>query len=160
VAVIVGVGVVVAEEGRVLLGRRSSGAWSGTWSLPGGKLEQGESLADCARRELEEETGLLAQKDIVPFSVSTEIDMARDFHSITFGACAREVAGDVENREPRKFSEWRWFELDKLPEELFRPTSSVLNAFWEWSDLSLPGRPRLISEPGEVLRILKEYDRE
>jgi ADP-ribose pyrophosphatase YjhB (NUDIX family) len=38
---------IMDNEGRILLGRRSD---DGTWCLPGGKLEPGESFADCARR--------------------------------------------------------------------------------------------------------------
>ncbi|MCX5406491.1 NUDIX domain-containing protein [Streptomyces sp. NBC_00335] len=47
--------VVVDEAGRVLLQRRSD---NGMWALPGGKMEVGESLADCAVRETFEETGV------------------------------------------------------------------------------------------------------
>ena len=45
------------DSGRLLLLRHAA---SGQWTLPGGKLEPGESLEDCARRELREETGLEA----------------------------------------------------------------------------------------------------
>jgi 8-oxo-dGTP diphosphatase len=45
------------DSGRLLLLRDAE---SGRWTLPGGKLEPGESLEDCARRELREETGLEA----------------------------------------------------------------------------------------------------
>jgi ADP-ribose pyrophosphatase YjhB (NUDIX family) len=47
--------VVVDDRGRVLLHRRRDNA---KWALPGGKMELGESLGDCARREAKEETGL------------------------------------------------------------------------------------------------------
>jgi 8-oxo-dGTP pyrophosphatase MutT (NUDIX family) len=43
------------ERRRVLLQRRVD---NGLWGLPGGILEPGESILDCARRELHEETGL------------------------------------------------------------------------------------------------------
>lgn len=47
--------VVVREDGRVLLQRRTD---NGQWALPGGKMEIGESLADCGIRETLEETGI------------------------------------------------------------------------------------------------------
>ena len=41
-------------DGRLLLVRRSD---DGTWCLPGGRMDPGESVLDCARREFAEETG-------------------------------------------------------------------------------------------------------
>jgi len=54
----VGVGGVLIEEGRVLLIRRGAEPLRGEWSIPGGTLELGESLAQGVARELQEETGL------------------------------------------------------------------------------------------------------
>ncbi|MGE0765502.1 MAG: NUDIX hydrolase [Hyphomicrobiaceae bacterium] len=45
----------------VLLGERGKGALAGFWSLPGGHVEPGEPVADAARREVAEETGIVAQ---------------------------------------------------------------------------------------------------
>jgi 8-oxo-dGTP diphosphatase len=55
---IVGVGGVIIERERVLLARRGSEPMRGEWSIPGGVLEVGESLAEGVMRELREETGL------------------------------------------------------------------------------------------------------
>lgn len=54
----VGVGAVVVRDGRALIVRRAHEPRKGQWSLPGGLLDLGESLADAARREVREETGL------------------------------------------------------------------------------------------------------
>jgi len=55
---IVGVGGVVFVNGRVLLIRRRFEPLAGRWSLPGGALEVGETLAEGLAREMKEETGL------------------------------------------------------------------------------------------------------
>ncbi|MGX7825141.1 NUDIX hydrolase [Actinokineospora sp. 24-640] len=55
------VGAVVHDDsGRILLIRRARPPGAGQWSLPGGKVEPGESDAAALRRELREETGLVA----------------------------------------------------------------------------------------------------
>jgi ADP-ribose pyrophosphatase YjhB (NUDIX family) len=55
---LVGVGAVVVEDGRVLLVRRGSQPLKGHWTLPGGMLEVGETLAAGVVREVREETSL------------------------------------------------------------------------------------------------------
>lgn len=47
--------------GRLLLVRRANPPAQGTWSLPGGRVEAGESPADAVRREVAEETGLAVE---------------------------------------------------------------------------------------------------
>lgn len=51
---------VVIHDGRTVLVRRAKPPDRGLWGFPGGRVEPGEPIAAAARRELEEETGLLA----------------------------------------------------------------------------------------------------
>ena len=54
----VGVAAVIFREGRILLGERIGSHGANTWATPGGHLEIGESIEECAQRETLEETGL------------------------------------------------------------------------------------------------------
>ncbi len=55
---ILGVGAIIIEDGRILLAERGREPLKGYWSLPGGVVETGETLAQAVRRETLEETGL------------------------------------------------------------------------------------------------------
>ncbi|TQN41566.1 ADP-ribose pyrophosphatase YjhB (NUDIX family) [Blastococcus colisei] len=58
--------VVLDADGRLLLIRRGHDPHAGLWSLPGGRVEEGETLAQAVRREVLEETGLrVAVGDVV-----------------------------------------------------------------------------------------------
>ena len=57
---LVGIGVVLLKRGAVLLVRRAKPPAAGSWSLPGGAQELGETAEAAARRELMEEAGLEA----------------------------------------------------------------------------------------------------
>ncbi len=58
---LVGVGGVVVADGKALLIRRGSEPLKGEWSIPGGMLEVGETIAAGVARELREETGLVVR---------------------------------------------------------------------------------------------------
>ncbi|MCA0406492.1 MAG: NUDIX hydrolase [Proteobacteria bacterium] len=53
--------IAVFREGKVLLAQRGKAPAQGLWSLPGGRIEPGESLQEAVLRELFEEVGIKAQ---------------------------------------------------------------------------------------------------
>ena len=76
---VVGVGGVVLRGNHVLLVRRGHPPGQGTWTLPGGKVERGESLADAVRRELLEETSLR----VTPGPLIEVVEIVREgFHYV------------------------------------------------------------------------------
>lgn len=120
----VGVGVIVCRSGRVLLGERCGSHGAGTWALPGGNLEFGESVDACARRELREETGLeLTALRQAPFTVDHFPDDAK--HYVTLFVEALGVTGEAQNLEPEKCRGWGWFDWYALPTPLFAPLATL-----------------------------------
>jgi len=51
------VGIITNEKDEVLIGKRIKEPYKGRWGLPGGKLEENETLLECLKREVKEETG-------------------------------------------------------------------------------------------------------
>lgn len=64
---------VVRRGSRILLAQRSVPPGIGRWGFPGGMQELGETVHGCARRELEEETGIIAE----PVATLTVLDSIR-----------------------------------------------------------------------------------
>jgi 8-oxo-dGTP diphosphatase len=118
----VGVGIVVRQNGRVLLGKRQGSTGSGYWGFPGGHLEQGEEVEECAVRELFEETGLRAKSVVVGPWTNDKMEK----HYVTLFAFVDLFEGEVVLKEPNKCTGWEWFEWNALPEPLFIPIVSLI----------------------------------
>lgn len=71
---ILGVGVVIIRDGKILLERRKNEPGRGKWSIPGGIVELGESLEQTVARETREETGL-SVSDPEPIDVVNQITL-------------------------------------------------------------------------------------
>ena len=115
----------VVRDGRVLFGKRKNAHGDGTWSFPGGHLEFGESLLECAKREVLEETGLEV-KNVAPFTFTNDIFEKEGKHYITLFVRAECGAGEPKVLEPTKCEEWQWCKWDALPEPLFIPIQNLL----------------------------------
>lgn len=121
---LVGVGVLVIRDGRVLLGERRGAHGTGSWALPGGHLEFGETVEGCAARELLEETGMmLGGGHRGPWTSDIFPDEGR--HYVTLFVIATGTSGEPVVREPEKCTEWRWCDWDDLPVPLFPPLASL-----------------------------------
>jgi 8-oxo-dGTP diphosphatase len=126
-AVRVGVAAIVLRDSKVLIGHRKGSHGAGTWGLPGGHLEFGESVEACAMREVFEETGLRAAI-IGPAGFTNDMFAAEGEHYVTLFVLARCGAGEPEVREPDKCGAWVWREWDDLPRPLFRPLQSLVDS--------------------------------
>ena len=129
----VGVAVIVIDGKKVLLGQRRGSHGADTWSFPGGQLEHGEAVLSCAKRELQEETGLLASV-LMQGPYTNDIFERENKHYVTLYVLAKYEGGTPMVREPEKCKEWKWFAWDALPAPLFLPIQNLLK-----SGFTLPG---------------------
>jgi 8-oxo-dGTP diphosphatase len=114
----VGVGVLVSDGQKVLLLKRQNAHGDGTWAPPGGHLEFGESLEDCAIRETLEETGLTVG-GIQFIGVTNDVFHVEAKHYVTLWVTGNHLEGEPHVAHPEKVAEVGWFSWDELPEPLF-----------------------------------------
>jgi len=120
----IGVGVIVLRDGLVLLGERIGSHGARTWAFPGGHLEFGESVEQCAKREVFEEAGLkLGQISEGPFT--NDVFVAEGKHYVTLFVVAHGVKDKPRVLEPTKCARWSWFRWSAFPEPLFLPVQSL-----------------------------------
>lgn len=123
----VGINVIVQKNDMILLGIRKNVFGSGTWGLPGGHLENNETMVGAAARELEEETGLSAQK--FQFSSLFNNCKKKEGHYLQIAFVAEEVIGEPKLMEPERCDGWKWFKISELPIELFLPHVKLIENF-------------------------------
>ena len=118
----VGVSVIIVSGSSVLLGKRRGSAGAGTWATPGGHLEFGESWAQCAMREVQEETGLVVT-DVRLGTVLNVVDEPTGHHCVTIFMVA---TADPVNAEPGKCEGWHWCDWSAdLPAPLFKTLKTL-----------------------------------
>ena len=126
------VGAIVRDDrGRLLLIRRANPPAQGQWSLPGGRVEHGESLEDAVARELREETGLTGVVDRHVGDVRRDapgggVYVIRDFLMVVDGS-PRVTAGD-------DASDAAWFTAAEVRE--LDTSMGLVAALVEWGMLS------------------------
>jgi 8-oxo-dGTP diphosphatase len=120
------------------MGKRKGSHGAGTWSFPGGHLETGESVIECARRETIEETGMklppvegLAWSKL---SYTNDVFTLENKHYVTLYCLIpwREDYGAPKIMEPDKCEAWEW--TTKPPTPLFLPVENMIKSgFYPWT---------------------------
>lgn len=133
------VGAVVVDRGRVLLVRRGNPPLKGDWSLPGGALELGESLAAGLVREVREETGLIVKPvELVELLDRIHRDGERvRYHYVIADYLCRVVGGEMQAASDADAVRWveraEWNSHSAL--KLDPITVRVIEAGWQRSHL-------------------------
>jgi mutator protein MutT len=109
---VVAVGAVVVDHDRLLLVRRGRAPALGLWSVPGGRVEHGETLVEAVVRELREETGL---EGVVGPLIDWGEHFEGEFHSVVFDFEVT-LVGDDEPVCGDDAAEVRWVDLPDVGE--------------------------------------------
>lgn len=131
-----GFGVILEKDGKILMGLRhtdpdkadSAFRSSGEWTLPGGKLEWGESFEEGAIREVKEETDIDIKN---PQVISVHNCKNEHAHFMTVGLITHEWQGEPKVTEPDEIVEWQWFSLEGLPDKIYFPSQEVIENYLE-----------------------------
>jgi 8-oxo-dGTP diphosphatase len=113
------------EDGRWLLIRRAD---TGTWALPGGTLEWGETLRSGIERELAEEAGVTDAVFERVVGVYSRPDRDPRFHAVTIVVAMRTSAPVQAPLNPLEIREVRLFREDELPSEMAMHMGDMLAA--------------------------------
>ena len=122
----VGVGVLIVKDGLILLHEHKGSHGEGEYASPGGHLEFGESIENCAKREAREEAGI--EIDNVRFLFFKNMTKYTGKHYAHIGVIANVKSGKPRNMEPDKAGEWGWYSIDNLPRPLFGTIENTLVA--------------------------------
>lgn len=125
-----GASIIIYKNNQVLLQRRAD---NDCWAYHGGAVEMGEKVEDAARRELFEETGLVA-KDINLYGVFSGSELhhiypdGNEAFIIDIVYTCKDYSGDLLKQES-EVSDLKWFDMDDIPEKLSPPVKLILEQF-------------------------------
>ena len=123
----IGIGIFIFRNGKFLMGQRMGSHGEGSWSIPGGHLEFGESFADTAQREVFEETSLHI-KNIRFGAITNDYFKTEEKHYVTIWMLADYDSGEASIMEPDKYINQDWFNFNSLPSPLFLPWVQLLQS--------------------------------
>ncbi len=129
--VLAGAAVLIVNERRELLMLLRSDI--NCWGIPGGGMNLGESLEQTAIRETLEETGLHVD-DLELLDVFSGPDLVFQYPNgdITYNVCAVYIAHTIQGEivlNQEEHTQWKYFPLDRLPENIAPPIKPVLKKF-------------------------------
>ncbi|HLC52602.1 MAG TPA: NUDIX hydrolase [Candidatus Nanoarchaeia archaeon] len=123
----VGVGIFLIKDNKILLLKRKGAHGEGSWCTPGGHLEFKESLEECSKREVLEETGIKIETAEF-LTVTNDIFEGENKHYLSVFMKAEIKDQEPQNIEPDRHVALEWFSWDNLPENLFLPLQNLLNS--------------------------------
>jgi 8-oxo-dGTP diphosphatase len=115
---------IITKGDKVLLMKRKGPHGQGTWSTPGGHLDFGETLEECAAREAKEEVGV-DMTEVRFRTVTNDVFESDGKHYVTIWMEGRPI-GEPRIVAEREVEEIGWFAWEALPQPLFLPLENLI----------------------------------
>ena len=124
----IGIHLLLLDGDKLLMQKRLSKKFGGEskWAPICGRVEYGEISVECSVREAKEELGIDIENPKI-FCMHEIMDETGYY--ICVGVVARKWKGIPQNLEPRKCAELKWFDLDKLPDDMMPSTKITVSLF-------------------------------
>lgn len=124
----VGVATVVIKDGKILIGRDTRKG-DEIYGVPGGHWESGESLKECAAREVKEESGITCG-NVTLISVYDFYRADKQKSYVTIGMKADYLSGELADHIEEGRMEWAWYSTEEaLKLNLFAPDRILIERF-------------------------------
>lgn len=121
------------EDGNILLSRRfNTGYADGQYGLPAGHGEEGETMKEGITREALEEIGITINVDDLEFVLTQHRwcpDPNNHHARIGFYFIPKKFSGEIQNMEPQKCDDLKFFSLDNLPENTIGHVRAVIESY-------------------------------
>ena len=121
----VGVALILTRDDKVLLMKRKGPHGPGTWTVPGGHMDFGETPEQCGAREAKEEIGV----EVVEIrfrALTNDIFESEGRQSISIWMDGRISAGEPRIVSEKEAAELGWFAWDALPQPLYLPLENFV----------------------------------
>jgi len=105
---------IIRNKDKILLGMKKRGFGEGKWNGFGGKPEEGESIEDCAHRELQEEVGLTAKNMKKMGAITFNFKEKPEWDQVVHLFLVEDYDGEPEETEEMKP---KWYHVDDIPYE-------------------------------------------
>jgi len=122
---------IIRQQNQLLLVQNQAEGMEAVWSLPGGVIEEGETLKESLQREMKEETGLSVEAFELAYMTENFIEQFNAHSLVTYFDCS--VTGELSLNDPdREVVACKWIPIEQLGEyilnrDVLEPLKDCLN---------------------------------